>query len=247
MSNYTDQHIDDYLMNRLSKNELTEFEYNMQNNKELYNSVQLRKLIIKGIKSNEKDKLKSRLKIIHNEVNKKHQKSKYILWRRVAAVAAVFLVIMAYFTFSSTNKVDSKELYASNFEAYPISLVNRSDEGKDELIQLNSLYRNKEYKAALAIIHQIQEKEELNSRLQLAAGICLMELDKTTEARSYFKMIINKHDLRLTETAHWYTALSFIKENNLTTAKEELSKILINPKSKLHPKANKLLKQLPAI
>ena len=244
MSANKDQLIEDYLLNRLNDTERMDFEKALQQNRSLRNELELQALVIKGAQSNGRDQLKSRLQRIHQQEFPATAKTRR-LWPLISKIAAavLLLVISGVFLFNGEAPT-AQQLFAQNYETYSLSLASRDAAKNETLAQLNKLYRQKNYKAALPLFDKILESEPLNARMLIGAGISHLELDQLAAARDRFSAIIAANDLRLQDMARWYIALSYLKEGQPKNAKTYLNQILSKPKAGQYEKASQLMKEL---
>lgn len=246
MSDNTEQLIEDYLLNRLNPQQRMEFENRLSNDKQLSQQLKLRQLAFKGARSAGRDRLKKRLQNIHKDVNVITPPAKVRrLWPMIASIAAaIALLIVGGTLFFSGSGSSPQELYAQNYQAYPLSLASRGGEKELQLAQANQLYKNKDYQAALPIIETLLTTDSKNARLLLGAGICNLELERLEQARSHFLAIIAANDLRLQDTARWYLALSYLKDGQVAPARAQLETIVKNPQAGKYQNAKELLNAL---
>ena len=239
MSPDFDQHIDDYLLNKLTNPLRAEFEKAMKTNKALEKQVNLRSIEIKGIKRAGRDQLKNRLKKIHDQTQKTPPKQRRI-WPYVSSIAAAIalLIVNGIYLFNPNN-TNSESLFAQHYEPYALSISTR-DTNTEQIARLNELYNNKNYKAALPLFNEILANDASNARMLLGAGICNLELNRFSYARNHFTTIIDKNDLRLQNMARWYMALSFLKENQYEEAITYLDQVLQNPNADKYEEAKTL-------
>ena len=219
------------------------FENKLSENQDLQEEVELRRNIIKGAKSLGRDKMKERLKNIHQEVNKPPTARRRI-WPFLSGVAAAIALLVVNWTyFSSTTDKNPEGLFAANYQPYELSLTSR-DNTTEEIAALNALYNNKEYKATLPLFEKALLQNPNDVRMLLGTGISLLELGKTEKARSYLLRILAAQDLRLSDTANWYIAMSYLKEGKVLEAKNALVNLVDNPMADRHKEAVLLSKVL---
>lgn len=244
MPDNIEQLIEDYLLNRLNPQQRMEFENRLSTDEQLSQQLALRRLAFKGARSAGRDRLRNRLKNIHQEVQKPPAKTRR-LWPLITSLAAaVTLLLIGGTLFFRGQNLSPQELFVQNYQAYPLSLTSRGEAEELERAQLNQRYKNKDYQAALPLFEKLLSQDEKNARLLLGAGISHLELNQTKQAQTYFEAIIAAQDLRLQETARWYLALSFLKEGQVDAARIALENILKNPQAGTYQKAKQLLKDL---
>ncbi len=240
------QQIIDYLRDKLNAEERTAFKEQLRTDEYLQKEVEALALIIKGVKKSGKDQLKSRLQKIHATQTQMTPVAKTRrLWPRVASVAAAIalLIISGVFLFKSQN-LSPEMAFENYYKPYELKLASRAATDNQLTLQINELYFNKKYNAALPLLEEALLADPNNARLLLASGICHLELDELTSARSKFSTIVKSKNLRLTDKANWYLALSFLKEGKILEAKSFLNPIIKNAEADQHHEAKELLKKL---
>lgn len=139
--------------------------------------------------------------------------------RWLAAAAALALLAVAVWFISSPEPAEYNQ-YAQHV---PLSLTLRgaADQAASEA---ESAFNEKNYPAAFAALDRLLAEQPDNLTAQLYKGICLIELDRTADARAILVPIANDTSaLRIEAT--WYVALSYLKEKNTAACRAELLKI----------------------
>ena len=156
--------------------------------------------------------------------------------RWLAAAAALVLLAVAVWFLRTPEPVEYNQ-YAQHI---PLSLTLRgvADQAASEA---ESAFNEKNYPAAFAALDRLLVEQPTNLTAQLYKGICLVELDRTAEARAVLVPIANDTSALRIEAA-WYVALSYLKEKNTAMCRSELSKI--PPGDMRYEQAQALLKKL---
>lgn len=259
--NDLDIKMNQYINGELTGKALQDFEQLLLNNKELAKEVALHKTIDQSLKASKTNQNKSalnklfqqfgeqyilnepeeasRTKVIelHPEellVAEKNNKGMLRWLAPLVSIAAAALFIF-YMGFGNTN---SKQLAEQNFEPYIFDVTFRNAR-VDNLILAQQAYDDKNYEKALPLLSKYTD----NSDALMAKGNCEFLLDKPDEAIETFKQLSNKNiDVHQKAIAQWYLALSYLKQNHLSLAKNELTGI---PKSSpYYQKAQSLLKKM---
>lgn len=157
--------------------------------------------------------------------------------RWLAAAASILLLAVAVWFIRTPEKPAEYTQYAQHI---PLSLTLRgvADEAASEA---ESAFNEKNYPAAFAALDRLLVEQPTNLTAQLYKGICLVELDRTAEARAVLVPIANDTSALRIEAA-WYVALSYLKEKNTAMCRSELSKI--PPGDMRYEQAQALLKKL---
>lgn len=140
--------------------------------------------------------------------------------RRWMALAASLTLIAVAVWFFTQNNAPTYVQYARH-ERLSLTVMGNSDQAKTDA---ESAFAQKDYAKALNALDQVAAAEPTNVKAGLYRGICLLELGRTQEARAVFEPLASGRSA-LREEAAWYTALSYLKENNLPACKVAMEKI----------------------
>ena len=242
------QIIDDYLNNRLSREDLIAFEKQLFNDHDLAEEVRINKNLFalheteawEDINVLNKDGIAyqeyllsddaKKIKLAINNANNKYKRNsitpiKRFRWYGVAA-SLVLLIAFSY-TFTS-NQNTPENLYAdySNLSELP-SLTQRSDADK-LLSDAEKLFFNKQYLGAVRSLELYNEKYNSQSaNTLLYKGMCYLELKQYTKAELIFNTLKSSDTLDKNK-AYWYLALTSLKQENITDTKKILQVIVSN-------------------
>ena len=242
------QIIDDYLNNRLSREDLIAFEKQLFNDHDLAEEVRINKNLFalheteawEDINVLNKDGIAyqeyllsddaKKIKLAINNANNKYKRNsitpiKRFRWYGVAA-SLVLLIAFSY-TFTS-NQNTPENLYAdySNLSELP-SLTQRSDADK-LLSDAEKLFLNKQYLGAVRSLELYNEKYNSQSaNTLLYKGMCYLELKQYTKAELIFNTLKSSDTLDKNK-AYWYLALTSLKQENITDTKKILQVIVSN-------------------
>lgn len=149
------------------------------------------------------------LKVVRNNIG-----------RWIALAASVTLIAAAVWFFNQPKAAATYQQYAQHA---PLSLtvMGNTEQSKTDA---ETAFNQKDYGRALAALEQVLVTEPNNIKVQLNKGICLLELNRTAEARAVFLLLASGNSA-LREEAVWYLGLSYLQEKNLAACKAELAKI----------------------
>ena len=193
-----DNLIDDFIMGLLNKKDDQSFRQRLEIDIELAERVKLRREMISGVEAFGRKIFKQELRNIHEEVitQKTAPAKKRNLMPYLLAAASVLVLVVALLWMTKGSGTQSpEELYATYFKAPNISIAQR-DNGNEQLLTLEQLYKNQSYQEALPLF-EIQLKNTPTSNLLLGTGISYLELNQPEKALSYFKQITDRGDLIL--------------------------------------------------
>lgn len=147
-------------------------------------------------------------------------KASRVNWKRALLLAASFaLVLFATWYFNSVTP-PAYEQYAQHT---PVSFTQRSDtQTLQSAAEVD--FNSQQYDRALASLDALLRQDPGNLTATLYKGICLIELDRTAEARTALEPLAAGSSA-LRSDAQWYVGLSYLKEKNVEQCKAELLRI----------------------
>jgi len=258
------QIIDDYLNNRLSREDLIAFEKQLFIDHDLAEEVRINRNLFALHETEDWDDinilnedgiayqeylLSDDAKKIRTAINKASNKYKrnsitpIKRYQRYYGIAASLVLLIAFsYTFTS-NQNTPENLYAdySNLSDLP-SLTQRSDADK-LLSDAEELFLNKQYLGAVRSLELYSEKYNSQSvNTFLYKGMCYLELEQYSNAKQIFKTLQSSDSLDKNK-AYWYLALTSLKQENIANTKKTLQLIVTNSYYN-HKKAEQLLAKL---
>lgn len=158
--------------------------------------------------------------------------------RWLAAAASLALVAVAVWLFTNTGGPAYRQF--AQHEAPAFTVRGAADQAAGDA---EKAFAEKNYAAALAAIDRLLAVQADDPTALLYKGICLIELDRTSEARALLTPMADGNSALRAE-ARWYVALSYLKEKNPTACRAELLKITADESR--FGQAQELLKSLGA-
>ena len=244
-SNYTDQQVDDYIMDRLVDKEKVVFEEALKSDSNLEDHVASRRLLISGIEAFHSKKMKQQLKNIHHQNfgestnNSVKSQRKILPWISIAAAIALLLGAFLWFNNSTAT---SDDLFANHFSPYELSFAQRSTSDK-ELLQLEDAYNREAFEVAIPLFEKNLQSEKNSPKFLLGLGISRLALHQNEKALKSFDDILKSGDVLYKDHAIWYAALAYIKMDDYNKAKELLTQLTQDVNSDHYKEAVVLLKE----
>ena len=150
-------------------------------------------------------------------------------------VAASIAILISFFIFKNGNPVYSDFANHTNLE-----FTVRGDNNQT-ITNAETAFNAKNYKTAFAQLTVLEAQFPNDIEIQLYKGICLLEMDKFSQAETIFETISRGNSAFLTK-ATWYKALSYLKQEQFEACKNTLKTI---PESaEEYTQAKKLLRKL---
>jgi tetratricopeptide (TPR) repeat protein len=232
--------IEKHFSNKLSKEELDEFNALYKNNNEFKAEVDF----LKNVKLvSEKEDVKQFKKQLKNFELELINKKPLVKWLKpLTAIAAVLTIAFSiYFIFNRT--INEDQLFSEYFA--PSSNVSAPIVRSDNVTLYNNAfiaYGNSNYQEALTLFENTYLISK-NSELLFYKGNVLLALGNTTEAIAVFKKHLLYSDI-LTNRSHWYLALAYLKSKKIEFAKQELNALINSGERFKQKEAKELLKKL---
>lgn len=157
--------------------------------------------------------------------------------RRWMALAAALTLVAAAVWFFNRGDAPTYRQYAQH-PRLSLTVMGNTEQARTDA---ETAFAQKDYARALSALDQVLAAEPDNIKAAFFRGICLLELDRSAEARQIFEVLaVGNSALR--EDAVWYVALSYLQENNPTECRNTLQKIA--PGAAHYEQAQQLLKKL---
>ncbi|MEM9822217.1 MAG: tetratricopeptide repeat protein [Bacteroidota bacterium] len=242
----TEEKLDQYVLGRMNEAEKADFTKALDQDSSLAEALDLHHQMAQGIKIHARADFRKKLQGFQQQWNTQNEPKVIPLYRRIAtwASAAAVLLLLVTATFWMTSApMSNQDIYSSVYEAYP-SMFSSRDAVAGDLPRANEFYQNGQFDQALVIFDQLLEAEPEDARLLLMGGVCLLELDQSEKALTYFQKIIQLKDIYLSDQATWYAALSYLKQDQSAAAIPLLEQLAQQPKADRKKEATALLKLL---
>ncbi|WP_299260331.1 tetratricopeptide repeat protein [uncultured Aquimarina sp.] len=191
--------------------------------------------------SNIESKIKSSGRQYFENQNK-HRKG----WRKYAVglVAALVIVFVSLRIFNF-NSVSGESLYAEYVD-WENNLLSTTEQSNFENrgLQGEQLFKKEEYKKAKIVFIDIIEKgKRQDSHTLMYLGASYLELEEYNDALQVFDQLLQQKSLN-SNRAYWYKSMVYLKQGDISKAKEELLSLIKNKENFNYTKARELLKQL---
>jgi tetratricopeptide (TPR) repeat protein len=235
-----------YLKNELTEIEKTTFEKKLQSDADFKQEFEIYKALETSLSSKFKNEegeqeLRKTLTNLGNQFIKEEnvieKKTKVISlfnYKKLLVAASIALLI-GFFIFKNGNPVYSDFANHTNLE-----FTVRGDNNQ-AITKAEEAFNTKNYKTAFAQLTILEAEFPNDIEVQLYKGICLLEMDKFTQAETIFDNISAGNSAFSTK-ATWYKALSYLKQEQFEACKKTLKTI---PESaEEYELAKKLLRKL---
>lgn len=247
------EEIEDYIYDRLTESEMTSFEAELANSKELYSEIELVKNIDKALQENDIMQLRAKLGNIANDNLNEKQAERSIGFkfrhRKIAlSVVAASLILLLGITgllSKYTSEGDVYQKFYAKYETTGISRSSNTEADKTLSIALQK-FNDQEYETALKLLQEVISKDNDNPVGHFYSGVTLQELGKYQHAiEEYQAVVINKDNL-FVEQAQWYIGLCYLQTSESEKAIKQFRKIA-NGNGFYQPKAVAILNKLEDI
>jgi len=157
-------------------------------------------------------------------------RSRLGMLNRIAAAVLVLFIPISMFLYWNNNTTSTDGLYTAYFEGINMNQANRSiEENQMNPLLKNTLhnYQNNNHEASIAGFEQYLETNSENASIELLLGISYLEESYYEKAAKSFNTVrINSE--RNYEDATWYLALTHLKKEEISSAKDLLDELIQN-------------------
>lgn len=246
-----DVRVDRYVQSEMTGAEKEAFEKEMLADDGLRQEVSLRRALLDGIRKNQNDALRSRLNVIHNEVQNASAEQSHVnigsagqnrsrWW--LAAAASVVLIMAFTLWMSGLFDTSSENLYSQYYEKPAYSGTRGT--GDNTLSEAGNMYNTDRFEDAAYRFEDYLRGHEDDTYVRFMAAISYLESDDLKNAKAHLKEVIES-DGPLSTRAEWYLALTYLKEDNRQEAIFWLKRLAGDPSAKPYSdKALGLLEKL---
>ncbi|MCG8701408.1 MAG: hypothetical protein MI922_25375 [Bacteroidales bacterium] len=229
--------IERYLDNRLSAEELTEFEQRKIDDKKFNELVTEMNTLVQGIRFSEREKLRKELADleaglpeVETEVEAKTEKSKVIfLKRRVfqMAVAASIVIAFGLFYVLRPTALSGDDIFNEFYKPYPNIIHGVERSVIPELTLEQKAYYNYEagnYQEAIALFDEFLQENSNDNYARFYKAVSYMGLGDYVQTIPQLEVLIAE-DIELINQAQWYLGLALVKTEQNEKATEVLTKL----------------------
>ena len=231
--------IEAYLNGKLESNELIEFKAMLENDSDFKTKVEDIKTVLFGIETQE---LKEQLNIFHDDLEVEHTpiegtetKVRSIHWKKLA-IAAVLIIAAGSFWFYNGNSND--KLYAKYFSPDPGLPTTMSSTANYEFYEAMVDYKQGNYITAISKWKTLQKVKPNNDTLSYFIGVAHLANKNEGKAISFLEHVTKNSEFALSNDAHYYLGLAYLKKGNIEKAKANLQNSTIDNSKVLLSKLN---------
>lgn len=238
--------IEAYSEGKMSPEDNIAFETRLLEDKELKNELDLYKAIVSGIKESGEEKLKTKLKLVDQEMDssldtsigpyQSNRKNRY--W---AIAASVFLIIGAFvfLKYFQEPKLSSlADKYYEREKGLPVEMGTESS----PLDQAMNAYKNSDFVGSKKFLHEVISNNRTNDTLNYLLGVTLYELGDYKGADECLVQI--KGTSVFYEKSQYRELLIFLKTNNEMMVNQTVKTILENKDHLYYDKVSELKSEL---
>jgi len=231
------EHIDSFLNGGMTQDEIDSFKAFLQSDKDLaFDTALTQELQEASSFDVAQNDLLATLNNIRSEDQAESAKpNSGLLKMALMALLLGMLSIALVTVFKKMNTVHDIPLQAM---AEPLELTSKSNDGTMKLIDMQTLYNNGEYAAALPLIESYLVTKPQDLDVLLAKGIALAETDHYTQAHKVYESMALLQPR--VPKYKYYQALTYLKSGDQAKAKVLLED-LVASRSYKHNQAKELL------
>jgi len=243
------EEIDGYIYNELTESELTRFEVELSQNKDLHSEIDLIKNIDIALQETDIMQLRNNLKNIEiensNEKRTERSIGINIIPRKLAiSIAAASLILFMGITglLRYTSEADIYQNFYTKYETTGITRSSTTNSDQTFALALQK-YNNQDYNSALNLLQEVISKDQDNMASHFYSAVSLQELGKYKNAIKEYEIVVVNKDNLFIEQAQWYIGLCFIQTKEDKKAIRQFKKI-VNDKGFYEDKAQAILRKM---
>jgi len=237
--------IERYISGEMDQVEKAWFEKEMEYNDTLKKEIALRRKTDEMLFRHDVMDLRAKLSGIEKTRKEKEIARRTIL--RQAAILACFVLLGSMLLYMNRN-LSPGAVYEKNFTVYSAGVTARNSgtsfNAATEVYNKGlTFYNNGKYREAAGVLREYLKTKPDHMEACLVYGVASMKTCDFTEAVKSFSTIIDNGNNLYIDNARWYLALTYIKTNDIESAKKEL--LLIRDSNSIYSKkAGKILKRI---
>lgn len=241
--------IEKYVAGDLSAEELQQFNKKLVEEQGFAEKVKEYSLLINGIDEAGKMNFTNKLSTWEDEIQAKENSSnhKVISFKKYWLYAASFILpiigVTLYLYFNQHVPPSDQELYSAYFSPYENILTSRSDADSDTLLAGLNAYNLGLYDVAIQNFETYVKAHPTANGTKFYLGVSYLANNQTQNAISVLSDIIDSNST-FKNTAEWYLALAYLKENQHMQAQQLLILISKNSQHEFFEKAIELLDKM---
>lgn len=155
-----------------------------------------------------------------------------------ATIAGLFILNLAYF-FANTQ-FNSIALAQSHYKSYDVAGVR----GTQSLTEVKALLAAQKFQAAIPLLQAIPQADPGYVEGRMYLGNALYQVRRPGDAARVFRQVAEANDVRFSQAADWYRALSLLADHQNDQARESLQSISQQASHAYQEEALALLEEL---
>ncbi|MEQ9405060.1 MAG: hypothetical protein RIM99_15830 [Cyclobacteriaceae bacterium] len=224
----------------LTKEEEELFHSKQKSSEDFAHQVSFQREVLVLFVTIEKAKQKEKMLVDYKKFSSVPNSSKFIpVWFGYAAAASLIFALTYFFILRFETK-SNEELFLSYFEPYDGVVITRGEESS--FGQGLRAYSDQNYEEALRAFSETDVDSTNYSLLNLLRGNCYLELGNIELGLEFLLLIPEDENNLLTSAAEWYSALAYLKKDEIEKSKILLGS-LIDSQSVYSTKAAELLSE----
>lgn len=231
--------IEAYLNGDLSKDEILEFETQLNTDTIFRAKFDDIKTVLTGI---ETQSLKEQLDIFHKELSANEQdllvndpKVKSLHWRKIAVAAILIVGLGSFWLFSGSP---NEKLYSEYFTPDPGLPTTMSNTNNYDFYEAMVSYKQGDYKVAIDKWQALQNTKPNNDTLNYFIGVAHLANKNEKTAISFLENASKNSEFPLINDVYYYLGLAYLKDGNIDRAKNNFKNSTLENSKALLSKLN---------
>ncbi len=235
------EYIDRYRSNEISE---TDFKQRLESDDELKLEFELHQKDLLAIRASAKEQLRKKAIVALDDHEKKSANAFSL--KRIMQIAAMFIfMIAAFFLIQNIGQPKSGATLFSNHFELPTPAGERNNTPQSEAWnEAMSAYSNQDFEKTIDLLSPLVNDQnfQFSDRGKLYLGVSLLMTNEYQKAISTFDAIPSESSYF--QNAEWFSALSFLKMENIIEAKNAFQKMANQPRHFKQEEAKTILEKL---
>lgn len=224
MNNFYNDEVLRYIRGEMESQELSDFEYQLEQNPDLYREYQYHQNVRQATALNFQRQKKKMLEDLEGKEKHQKKRSKVFIYSGAATALAAALVLLAIFFTGNNNP---KTLADQHFKPFPDYVTERyrgpsnNDAQKPKAAVFKkgmTAYRASSYEKAATLLRQAIDQNQQKALSKLYLANALMASDKPGKAIQHLEGLKDKLNPDYRMQQQWYLALAYVKTGHFSKA-----------------------------
>ncbi len=240
------QRIENYHSGVMSESEKLKFEQELAVNPKLKEEFRFENELDASLMQEDIIDLRRKMRHVINEEKARARnfgkRSLHSHWYLVAASVTFLILVIGALRLMNPVKYSNETIFEMYYTGESAHNVTRSGSNSNDEAMMK--YREGDFSGALLLFNEILDKDADNVYIRYYAGLASIETKQNERAIREFSFIVKQNNNLFIESAEWYLALSYLRNNQPKEAKDILARISQTSTNTHQKEAKQILKRI---